>query len=65
MHATRVLLQSDWASTRSREAKPRDVRTIFFFDVSLDGLAEERTNRHLGEMILQDVLHRLCHSNQC
>ena len=35
----------DWASTRSREAKPRDARTIFFSDVSLDGLAE-RTNRH-------------------
>ena len=55
---------NDWAGTRAREAKSRDARTIFFSDVSLDGLAE-RTNRHLGEMILQDVLYRLCHSNQC
>ena len=36
----------DWAGTRAREAKSRDARTIFFSDVSLDGLAE-RTNRHL------------------
>ena len=49
---------------RARERRSRVTRTIFFSDVSLDGLAE-RSNRHLDEMILQDVLYRLCHSNQC
>ena len=64
LHPTRESCFNDWAGTRAREAKSRDARTIFFSDVSLDGLAE-RTNCHLGEMILQDVLYRLCHSNQC
>ena len=62
--SSNLKVPNDWAGTRAREAKSRVARTIFFSDVSLDGLAE-RTNRHLGEMILQDILYRLCHSNQC
>ena len=50
--------------SRAQQPKSRDARAIFFSDVSLEGLAEG-TNRYLGEMIPQDVLYRLCHSNQC